>query len=414
MRRAPRRPYGRAMKRTLLLAAALFAALATSAHADVVTDWNAIGTQAVAGTAGKSPGETYVYLAYMHAAVYDAVEATTGDLHRPYAPPIPAQPGDPPEVAAAAAAHRVLATYFPAQQPALDAAYAASVAAVPDGPAKADAQFVGEEAAAQIVSLRIGDGRDAPGTFAPAPGPGVWQPTPPGFLPALTPWLAHLRPFLLARPSQFRPGPPPAVNSPFSARQVRLTQRLGGASSTERTPEQTQVAQFWSEQSAVIYQRAFRGWVTAHGFDLERSARAFAMLDLVAADSLVACWDAKYTYGSWRPVTAIQQTDPSWMPLITTPNHPEYPSAHGCLSSAVAETLQRLIGPSIDFDVTSAVTGTTRHFATAAQLDREIVGARVWGGIHFENSVLVGEKVGRQVASYDAARFTASPAPPRP
>jgi hypothetical protein len=277
---------------------------------------------------------------------------------------------------------------------------------------------VGEKAAAQVIALRTGDGRDLPGVFAPAPGPGVWQPTPPAFLPALTPWMANVHPLLLLSPSQFRPGPPPALTSLRYARELRRVQRLGGVDSTRRTPAQTATALFWSDNPAAIYQRAFRTYTADRPLGIEATARLFAMTDVTAADSYIACFDAKYFYGAWRPVTAIRNADedgnpatsadPGWLPLVVTPNHPEYPAAHGCVSAAIAEALRRFQGFSrISLSVSSAVTGTTRSFSTAGALDDEIVRARVLGGLHFRNSVLVGETLGKHVAAFDlASAFT--------
>jgi hypothetical protein len=262
--------------------------------------------------------------------------------------------------------------------------------------------LVGEQAAAQIVSARVGDGRDAPVTFTPAPAPGVWRPTPPALAPALTPWLAKVRPLLLRRPSQFRPGPPPALSSALYAYDLRETERLGGADSTDRTPAQTEIARFWSEPTAAQYQRALRGY--AAGRDIAGEARLLATVDVTAADALIACWDAKYAYGFWRPVSAIGH---GWQPLLVTPNHPEYPSAHGCTTAAVAEALAKLSGTRrIGLTVTSTVTGTTQRFATADDLERQIVDARVWGGLHFRNSVRVGERLGRAVAGFDLRKET--------
>jgi hypothetical protein len=378
------------------LAALCALACAAPANADdAVTHWNDVATQAIAGTAGKGTPEAFLYLAFVQQAVDDAVVSAQGG-HAPYAPTVPAPAGASAEAAAAAAAHRVLATYLPDQQASLDAAYAASLAAEPAGAARAAGVLVGEQAAAQIVSARVGDGRDAPVTFSPPPAPGVWRPTPPALLPALTPWMGRVRPLLLRRPDQFRPGPPPALSSPQYTADLRLTQRLGGVDSAARTPEQTEIARFWSEPTAAQYQRALRGY--AAGRDIADAARLFATVDVTAADALIACFDAKYTYGFWRPVTAL----PGWQPLLVTPNHPEYPSAHGCTTAAVAEALAKFAGTRrIGLTVTSTVTGTSQRFATAGDLDRQIVDARVWGGLHFRNSVRVGERLGRAVAAYD-------------
>jgi hypothetical protein len=221
-----------------------------------VRDWNATATATIVST-GKPPPESFVYLAYVQAAVYDAVNTieggyTTYKLH--LTAPTDASAG----AAAAQAAHDVLVAYFPASAAALDAALQSSLSQLPDGAAKVGGVAVGRQAAAGIVALRQYDGRDAPITYTPTPTIGVWRPTPPGFLPAQTPWMAQMEPFLLQSASQFLPPPPPALTSATYTADYREMQRVGGAVSTDRTPAQTQIALFWTEQAAAQYNRAFR------------------------------------------------------------------------------------------------------------------------------------------------------------
>jgi hypothetical protein len=218
-----------------------------------------------------------------------------------------------------------------------------------------------------------------------------------------------MRPFLIRRADQFLPGSPPALTSAQYARDLNETQAYGSATSTVRTADETQIALFWSANINTVYNTTMQSVITAKGMGALRAARALAMTDLVGADSLIACMNAKYTYSFWRPYMAVRNADadgnpattadPTWVPLLATPNHPEYPAAHGCITSAEGEVLAAVLGTRhIDVDIASPVTGTTRHFDTVAQLDAEVVNARVWGGLHFRHSVLIGERLGSQVA----------------
>src|SRR5262249_35124738 len=236
------------------------------------------------------------------------------------------------------------------------------------------------------------------------------------FLPAQTPWMAQMEPFLLQSASQFRPPPPPALTSPTYTADYREIQRVGGAASTVRTLAQTQIALFWTEQAAQQYNRAFRAQAADRLLSIEQTACYLALLDMTVADAGIACMDGKYAYGFWRPITAIQQGGddgnpqtvgaPTWTPLAVTPNHPEYPSAHGCATSAVAATLTSFFGTrSIDFTIDSTVTGTTQHFASASALRRQIIGARIWAGLHFRNSMHAGITLGNRVARYAATHY---------
>jgi hypothetical protein len=381
----------------------------TAASPQVVLDWN---STAVATTiaAGKSQPESGLYVGLTQAAVYDAVIAIDGGFH-PYliVPGVP--PGSSDEAAAAAAAYGVLVGYFPAQKPTLDVAYATSLAGIADGTAKDRGVLVGQQVAAGLIAARIDDGRNAAVPFGPTPGPGVWQPTPPAFLPALHPWLGAMKPLLLDDASQFRPGPPPKLDSPQYTRDFNETRLFGALNGSLRTPEQTETALFWTENAAQQYNRALRTFVSARQLNLRDAARALAMADTTMADSLIACWDAKITYASWRPVTAIPAgdtdgndettADPAWLPLRPTPNHPEYPSAHTCLAGAFSEALSEIAGnDNIDLEVSSTVTGTSREYRHVDDLKRDIINARVFVGFHWRTSGEVGFKLGTDVAHW--------------
>ena len=383
--------------------------VATVASPRVVLDWNATAAATLLAS-GKPQPESMVYIGLTQAAVYDAVIAIEGGFE-PYliVPAVP--PGSSSPAAAAAAAYGVLVTYFPAQKPALDAAYAASLAGIPDGPAEDRGVLVGQQVAAGLVAARIDDGRDDPETFAPTPGPGVWRPTPPALLAAQTPWMATMKPLLLRSAAQFRPAPPPALGSMRYARDFRETRLYGAKSGSLRTAEQTETARFWTELVQQQHNRTLRNLVTRLGLDLREAARALALGTAVMADSLIACWDAKYAYGFWRPVTAIPAgdtdgndrtaADPAWEPLAPTPNHPEYPSAHTCVTAGLGAAAAALVGRDrIELDVASTVTGTTRHFHHVNDLERDIENARVYVGYHWRTSGEVGSQLAEQVAGW--------------
>ena len=408
-----------------LAAFVLSAAVAASAPArprpaalvaspQVVLDWNATAAATLLAS-GKPQPESMVYVGLTQAAVYDAVIAIEGGFE-PYliVPGVP--PGSSPEAAVAAAAYGVLVNYFPAQKPALDAAYAASLAGIPDGPAEDRGVLVGQQVAAGLVAARIDDGRDDPETFTPTPEPGVWRPTPPAFSAAQTPWMATMKPLLLGSSAQFRPPPPPALDSVRYARDFEETRLYGAKSGSLRTAEQTETARFWTELVQQQHNRTLRDLVTRLGLDLRGAARALALGTTVMADSLIACWDAKFAYGYWRPVTAIPAGDtdgndrtaaePAWEPLAATPNHPEYPSAHTCVTAGLGAAAAALVGGDrIELDVASTVTGTTRHFDHARDLERDIENARVYIGYHWRTSGEVGSRLAGRVARWALQRY---------
>ena len=269
--------------------------------------------------------------------------------------------------------------------------------------------LVGQQVAAGLVAARTDDGRGAPFPFDPVPAPGVWRPTPPAFLPALHPWLAGVTPLLIESPSQFRPGPPPALGSRRYARDFNEARLYGGATGSLRTPEQTETALFWTEFAPQQYNRAARSAVVSRGLSLREAARALAMADSAMTDAIIACWDGKTTTRSGAPSrpspaatvdgNARTVADASWQPLRPTPNHPEYPSAHNCLAGALGEAISELGGNrKIDLDVSSTVTGTARRYERVADLQRDIVDVRVLAGFHWRTSDEVGFRLGQRVA----------------
>jgi hypothetical protein len=391
-------------------------AAAPASPAAVIT-WNGIAQRAAIQVAKQSTAHAMASIAFTQAAVYDAVVAIAGG-YQPYQVRLAQVPDASLDAAVATAAHHVLVHYFPTQQAALDADYATALAAVPDGAAKTAGIAVGQTTAAGIIARRQGDGLEADiGFTMPAPAPGAWQ-LPEGQNP-MTPWASKLRPFMLESPHQFRPGPPAALTSRAWAADFNEIKTIGSLDSPSRTAEQTDIARFWTANPVVQYNAAFKQIALERGLDSVQAARLFAMGNLIGADALIACFDAKYHHLFWRPQFAIPLGDgdgnpatvgdPTWKPLLGAPPHPEYPSGHGCLTGAEAEVFAAFLGTNrIELDLTSTAANLlqpTRHFERAADLTQEVTNARVWGGIHFRDATTKGVVLGRKVAHWTLKRY---------
>lgn len=385
---------------------------ATPAGPAAVIAWNDIARRTVIQVAKQTTAHAMISIAFVQAAVYDAAVAIEGG-YQPYRVRLERRPGASLDAAVATAAHHVLVYYFPAQQAALDADYAAALAAIPEGAAKATGIGVGQASAAGIIASRQGDGLEADIGFSmPAPGPGVWQ-LPAGQSP-MTPWASKLRPFMLQRPDQFRPGPPLDLAGSAWASDFNEVKAVGRLDSPLRTAEQTDIARFWTTNPVVQYNAAFAQIASERGLGTVQAARLFAMGNLVGSDALIACFDAKYHYLAWRPQFAIPQgasdgnpataADPDWKPLLGAPPHPEYPSGHGCLTGAEAEVLAAFLGTNrIALDLASTAPNLQRpqrHYERVTDLTQEVADARVWGGIHFRDATVKGLVLGRKVAHW--------------
>ena len=347
-----------------------------------VAAWDAIGTQAVSAAA-LTPPDGHVVFAYVAIAVYDAVMAVQED-YRPFAVDLDAPRGTSAEAAVAAAAHRVLVHYLPAQAATiLDPAFATSLATIPDGQAKTDGIAVGERVAAALIAQRANDGFRAPATYTPPnpPIPGAWLPT--ATTPPIGTSIGLMRPFVLRSASQFRPKGPPRLTSKRWARDYDEVKQIGSSTSTTRTADQTLAARFWAEPPVPQARGSFRKFVLDHHLDVVQASRFMAMVSVTYADAIIACWDAKYHYAFWRPITAIRagDTDGNDGRSATrrgrhssgTPNHPEYPSAHSCITPAGGIVIARFLGTRhIDFTVPSVTGLGDRHYDTVKDLRNEV------------------------------------------
>ena len=386
----------------------------TSGGERAVADWSLIAQNAIVAVGKKFPGEAAVHMGIVHAAIYDAIVAIEGG-YRPYAitPTVP--PNSSAAAAVATAAHRALVGRFGDQQGALDNLYFGYMGAMPDTEAKANGIGVGEEVGVGMLLLRANDGLDATVPYVQRPpGPGVYEPTAP--VPPLGTRMPKVLPLALDHASQFRPDGPPALRSGDYARDFNEVKSLGRVDSSVRSAAQTAVARFWTDHDIPQWNRSLLRLADARGLTGLETARMLAMAHVAGGDAMIACFDAKYHYRSWRPVHAIQRADtdsnsrtvpnPAWQPLLPTPNHPEYPSAHACHTTAIAEALEGFFGPGrFRFSVDSLVTGETRHYRRFKEVVAEVNDARVWAGFHFRYSQDDGSKLGRRVARFVLANF---------
>ena len=394
----------------LLVAGLTVLAAPAVARADSVTEWNLNASNAIFVTAAQPPQVSVLHMAMVHGAVYDAVNAIDGGHEGYLLTSRVAQPFDSKEAAAAAAAHRVLLNIVPAQQTVLDAQYAASLAAIPDGSAKTRGVGVGEAAAAAMIAARTDDGRFGAYRFPVGSGPGAWRPVLPAFVNDPNAWLKDVRPFLIESGTQFQSDGPLSLTSRKYARELEEVKSLGSATSTDRTADQTLAARYWAENPPQTWSRIFRTLSAQQGLSLVDNARLYAMLYLTAADSLITVWNDKAHYLFWRPITAIREADtdgnpwteadPNWLPLIPTPPYTEHSSGHSALSGSFVATLQDFFGTDEIGWTDTNNGGLTRSFTRFSQAIDEVVEARVWSGIHFHTADEQGYKIGRQVAKW--------------
>ena len=397
------------------VAAAIALAAPALARADTITQWNRYATDALIGTAAQAPPVSVLHLAMVHGAVYDAVNAIEGG-HEGYL--IPWRLGAPiasMDAAAATAAYRVLVSIVPAQQPVLEAQYAASLAGIPDGTPKTFGIAVGGAAAAAMIAARTDDGRFGPFRFLIGTTPGAWRPVLPAFVNDPNAWVKDVKPFLIRSASQFRSDGPPPLTSAQYAREFDEVKSLGSATSTTRTADQTYVSRYWAEHPAGTWSRVVRTLSAGHGLSIVDNARLFAMLYLTAADALITVWDSKAYWSFWRPITAIReadtdgnpatQADPAWLPLVPTPPYPDEPSGHTAVSGSFLATLREFFGTdNVAWSDTNNA-GMTRSYSRLSDAIKEIVDLRVWSGIHFRTADEHGARIALQVATWRSMHF---------
>ena len=404
--------------RTILCVLSLAVTLATSfspVWANVVNDWDAIASTTIVANAKIAGAPSIVWFAYTHLAMYDAVNSIAGGF-QPYLFSTEPSAGANQDAAVVAAAHDVLVHYFPAQQSALDADEATSLAGISDTSNDIAAGVsVGQASAQALIQARANDGLLANVPYTPGTGPGVWQPTPPAFGPAIAPWLGQMTPFTMKSADQFFPQDgPPSLDSKTWIRDYNETKSLGDINSTTRTAAQTEIGLFYTEHPGQQDARLLQGLATQEGLTTTDSARLMAMVWTGEADAVIGCFNAKYFYNFWRPVTAIRvgggnpklEADPNWTPLAITPSHPEYPASHACGTSAVADLIAGFFGTQkVHLVVNSLVTQTTHTFDNTNELVKEVENARIYGGMHYRHSVKDGRTLGGKVADQILNKF---------
>ncbi len=405
----------------LVVIAALLAASpvpVSAATPDPVLEWIDVMNTTVL-TAGTAPNVTSRVVALVSASVFDAVNGI-----EPRFRPLQVRPDAPhnasQRAAAIQAAYAILLHLYPAQSGALGMRRTASLAALAlteKDEAIAAGVAWGQTVADAIWTSRLTDG------FAPTPPPfigvqgvvgtpalGAWRPTPPANASGATPQIATMTPWVLRRPSQFRLAPPLALSSQEYAADLIEVKAMGTRSGSMRTEDQSDLALFWALNTPLAWNRIAAQLSAARGLNLTENAHLFARLNVTLADALIACWDSKYRYVFWRPVTAIRvgltpaDADPLWAPwldtLTGTPAHPEYPSAHSTMSGSAAFILAAAFGENTAFSVTSEIFPGSRSFSSFSDAVAEIADARVFGGIHFRTSCVRGNTLGRAVAEY--------------
>lgn len=393
-----------------------------AAPRDPVLQWINIMNSTVL-TAGTPPFFTSRVAAMVSASVYDAVNGIDPRLR-----PLHVQPNAPAgasqRAAAIQAAYVILSDAYPGQQPALNAQQSASLAALAltESPQSIASGIAwGQTVADAIWAWRQTDG------FLPAPPPfegvlaivgspaavGFWRPTPPLMAPGAGTQLATMTPWVLSRASQFRLPPPYALSSTQFATDLNETKTMGALSGSPRTADQSELALFWQSNTPLTWNRVAVQISMERSLSFLENVHLFARLNVSMADAVIACWDSKYRYSFWRPITVIQEgltptdADPTWEPWLDffkpgTPAFPEYPSAHASISGSAALVLASVFGENTSFTVTSESRPGTRTFSSFSSAVSEIADARVFGGIHFRTSCNVGNTLGRDVAGYIA------------
>ena len=379
---------------------------------DVVTDWNNAALDAIRA-GNTAPPIASRSLAILHVSIYDAVNGITR-TYEPYLVQSAVSSSASREAAASTAAHDALVNLFPARTSNFDALHATILAAIPNGPHKTAGIVWGQFVANQILAARSNDGFDA---VVPPPGgsgPGMWVPTPPGFLPYLLPQWGFVRPFGMNNSSQFRPPGPPSLDSQRFAADLDEVKHLGAAVGSTRTEDQSQIAVFWADAPGTEtppghWNSIAQTIAAARGNTLEENARLFALLNIATADAAICAWDAKYTFNFWRPVTAINFYEPglNWMSFIVTPPFPDYTSGHSTFSAASATVLQLFYGTE-DLPFTSGsdfLPGVYRSFSTPFDAAEEAGMSRIYGGIHFQSANQDALQAGSSVGEWTVTHY---------
>jgi len=368
--------------------------------ANVIADWDAKALSIIVPATPVALNQREAAL--VHLAMFDAVNSIER-RYRPYLVTLPAASTTSREAAAVAAAAAVLAALHPEAAADIDATLATSLATVPDGEAKAAGLKLGAAVAAKIIEARADDGATAPDAYRPKTRPGVYIPT-----PITVGWAwTNMRPFALEKPSQFRPGPPPPLDSKEWAADLDEIKAYGSKASTARSPQQTETARFWLAVGPAAYHQLPRQLIVARKMNVLDSARFMALYSIAITDALASVFDAKYHYELWRPITAIRNGDDAsaatWQPIDVTPMHPEYPCAHCISAGAAAAVIEGVLGSRSIPEVTmtsSTAPGVTHRWNDLDAFCQEVSNGRIWAGFHYRFSTVVGTDMGNRIGRY--------------
>jgi hypothetical protein len=394
-----------------MVAACLAVGCPAPASANVITDWDEKGLVAVtpmSALGGTNPYLAQRMMAMVHAAMFDAVNSIER-RYQPYLAQLPAEPTTSKEAAAAAAAAALLATINAKTAAEVKSALASYLASIADGAAKSDGIKLGEAIAAKVLEARMNDGCDAPDAYRPRTVPGAYVPT---AITISSMW-PNMKPFALATPSQFRPGPPITLDSKDWATDYNEIKDYGGLTSAKRTADQTETARFWLVGPPAAYHPFARQLVNAKQMDVIDSARFMALIAIGINDAIISVLDAKYHYNFWRPITAIRNGDidgnpatdreATWQPIANTPMHPEYPCSHCIQSGTVTGIVKAVLGteeiPEIAMTSPTAP-GVTRHWTNMTAYTEEVANARIWAGFHYRFSTRIGTEMGLKLGEY--------------
>ena len=427
----------RRLGRVLLLLFMVAVVPLGQALADVVTDWNNVTLDTIRATSTNPPRATRA-LAMVHLAIFNAVNGIDR-RYEPYGRSHPAPPVASIDAAAAEAAYTVLSALYPAREAIFAAARDASIASVPPGPALRKGRDFGRDCGKDMLDLRAHDNSDLVVPYTPLGTFGAWQPTPPGFAPALLPNWPLVTPFAMQSGSQFRLPPPPAFTSAEYAAAFNEVKAFGSATSTERTADQTQIAYFWEDGAGTAtppghWQVIAQQLAARFGTTTSQNARLFALLSIVQADGAIVAWDTKYAYNHLRPYTAITieadldgnpdtAADPAWKTLIPIPPFPAYTSGHSTFSGGSARLLADIFGTdAIAFSAPSpdpnrwplVLPGVVRSWTSLSQAAEEAGQSRIYGGIHWQHDNQGGLSSGRALADYVFSQLLRPLGHPRP
>jgi membrane-associated phospholipid phosphatase len=389
-------------------------------HADVLDNWNEAMLNAIREE-NTPPALASRNLAILHLAIYDAVNSIEG-THQPYLSFIPPHGPASPETAAAAAGHETALALFPSERAAFDALWLGGSPQPSSSRERTNSIVIGLAAARALLEQRASDGSQLVITYFPSNQPGAWRRTPPFYRPPELPNWRCLKPFAMRRCDQFRPPPPPKLGQSQYAADFNEVKRLGGRNSAARTPDETEIAQFWSDFTSTVttpghWNQIARVIAGNRGLRFTEKTRMLALLNLALADAAVVAWDAKYGYNFWRPITAIHRavedanpqttSDPAWQPLVVTPPFPEYVSGHSTFSGAAAAVLAAYFGgDKVRFRIgNDSLPGLYREYHSLSALAAEIGHSRILGGIHFPSAEKAGRTSGRALGTYVFGHF---------